>query len=279
MRSAALGSTTPLWMCALLTFSGCADCGSGGTRGGGEGGDGDGDAGQGACIDTEFRCEGQVAYRCDADSAPPVDCASMGKSCSEDHGCIECEPGAKTCTEGKATFCRDDGTLAQFECDPEQGMVCKPEGCEGACTLDQVSQSYIGCDYYPTMTLNPVWNGFAFAVAVSNASSEEARVVITGPADYSVTKMVAPETLETFELPWVNELKGGDAECSIPPAPGSTRLVAGGAYRVRSNHPVTVYQFSPLHYELSPAPDACPLLSECNAQGESPPPRSPATTP
>jgi hypothetical protein len=39
--------------------------------------------------------------------------------------------------------------------------------------------------------------------------------------------------------------------------------VDGGAYRLRSNRPVSVYQFNPLSYELSPSPAACPLRNDC----------------
>jgi hypothetical protein len=253
-------------MCALWLVPGCADCGSGGgARGDGEqldaGGDGDGDG----CDDGDsFACEGERARPCSAAAgSAAVDCAMQGKVCDPDDGCVECRPGRSSCEDGRATYCRDDGTLVTFECDPEQGLRCEPGGCEGSCTLDLVEDSYIGCDYYPTMTLNPVWSGFAFAVAVSNASDEAARIVITGPGDYSKVEEVAPRALATFELPWVAELKGGDVECATPPAAGATRLVKNGAYRVRSSHPVTVYQFSPLEYELAPAPQGCPILAEC----------------
>src|SRR5271170_507668 len=36
------------------------------------------------------------------------------------------------------------------------------------CTDSNSRHSYIGCDYWPTVTLNPVYEQFDFAVAVSN---------------------------------------------------------------------------------------------------------------
>jgi hypothetical protein len=257
-------------MCALVVMPGCADCGSGGLHGTMDVEDAGRDSGASACGEGDvFLCDGERAVRCDAgDDAEPLDCAAQGKTCDEDLGCVECSPSDRSCADGRATYCTKDGSVATYECDPEQGLSCDPDGCHGSCAREAVADSYIGCDYYPTMTLNPVWSGFAFAVAVSNASDEVARVVITGPGDYAKTEMVAAHALSTFELPWVAELKGGDVECATPPARGATRLVKGGAYRVRSNHPVTVYQFSPLEYELSPAPDACPILAECSVSPE-----------
>jgi hypothetical protein len=170
----------------------------------------------------------------------------------------ECTPGAQSCSGGLATYCRSDGTLARYECDPVQGLSCTPTGCRGACDLSEVESSYIGCDYYPTVTLNPVFSGFNFAVAVSNTSAQSTHVTITRGSTVVHEANVAPNQLQTFNLPWVPELKGGDIVCTTPPPRGDSRVVPGGAYRVRSDRPVTVYQFSPLEYELSPAPASCP---------------------
>ena len=181
---------------------------------------------------------------------------------SADSGTIanECRPGAQTCANGQATFCRADGTLTRYECDPVQGMTCTATGCRGACDLGEVVDSYIGCDYYPTVTLNSVWSSFSFAVAVSNTSTVSTHVTITRGSNIVQQADVAPNQLQTFNLPWVAELKGGDITCTMPPAAGASRVVAAGAYRVRTDRPVTVYQFSPLEYELKPAPATCPTI-------------------
>jgi hypothetical protein len=82
-----------------------------------------------------------------------------------------CQPGEASCSGGKAKACRADGSgYVEFECDPVPGMTCEPSGCKGQCAETWTVASYIGCDYYPTVTLNPVWSGFDFAVAVGNAS-------------------------------------------------------------------------------------------------------------
>jgi hypothetical protein len=139
-------------------------------------------------------------------------------------------------------------------------MACTTNGCRGACDLSEVVDSYIGCDYYPTVTLNSVWSSFSFAVAVSNTSSVSTHVTITRGSAVVQEADLAANQLQTFNLPWVAELKGGDITCTTPPAAGSSRSVAAGAYRVRTDRPVTVYQFSPLEYQLDPAPATCPTI-------------------
>src|SRR5262245_58796243 len=52
-----------------------------------------------------------------------------------------------------------DGAPASCDettCDPLQGMTCSPTTgrCEGACAA--LGTSYIGCEYYPTVTANDV---------------------------------------------------------------------------------------------------------------------------
>jgi hypothetical protein len=204
-----------------------------------------------SCFGSAFRCEGRTAIPCEpGTSLKPMDCAEQGLFCNAVRGCAECIPDTTTCTDGKATWCRDDGTLAEFECDSTQGLTCMPDGCRGACALNEVQDSYIGCDYYPTVTLNPVWQGFSFAIAVSNTAHEATNVTVTQGERMIRQLTVAGDALETIELPWVSELKGGDVACTDPPAPGATRLAKDGAYRVRTDRPVTVYQFSPLEYQL-----------------------------
>src|SRR6185436_8345304 len=75
---------------------------------------------------------------------------------------------------------------------------------------------------------------------------------------------VGAGSLTVFKLPWVTDLKGGDVDaCQTPPDPGPTRVVADGAYRLRTDGPVTVYQLSPLEYQLDPSPGGCPVATGC----------------
>ncbi|HMJ54000.1 MAG TPA: IgGFc-binding protein [Polyangiaceae bacterium] len=176
-----------------------------------------------------------------------------------------CQPGQSSCSAGRAKACRADGSgYVEFDCDPVQGMTCEPGGCKGPCAETWTAASYIGCDYYPTVTLNPVWSGFDFAVAVGNASEAPAHVTVTRGSTAVATETVDRAGIQIIKLPWVTELKGGDVNaCQSPPEPGNTRVVADGAYRLRTDVPVTVYQFSPLTYEIAPVPVDCPVGTQC----------------
>src|SRR4051812_34273334 len=74
------------------------------------------------------------------------------------------------------------------------------------------AKSYVGCDYWPTITGNNVWSIFDFAVVVANASGQPAQITITGPNATNQTATVAAGQLQKFYLPWVTSLKGPDAD-------------------------------------------------------------------
>ncbi len=269
----------------LLSVSGCS-CGDDGSGGDGAraGSGADGTAGSGRaparCAEDQVHCDGSLALICDGEGGykDSIDCAERGETCIASRsstrgdvltlGCVQCTPGAASCDDGTARLCREDGSgFDVFDCDPQQGMTCEPDGCKGACAPPQVTTSYIGCDYYPTVTLNPVWSGFDFAVAISNASDAPADVIITRGADTVRELEIGVDALEVVPLPWIEALKGGDQDaCQVPPEPGDSRVVQDGAYRLRSNRPVTVYQLSPLQYELGSADDVpagCPVGTAC----------------
>ena len=213
-----------------------------------------------------FVCQGERALPCDpADPTPARDCAAEHAHCQAPFGCLVCTPGEGSCQAGAARVCNAQGTaFEEFPCDAQQGMVCEPDGCKGVCSPATLGASYVGCDYYPTVTPNPVFSGFHFAVAVANSGDTEASVLVTRGSQTIVQRAVPAGELRMIQLPWVSELKGGDQDaCQQPPPAGATRLVPSGAYRLRSDRPVSVYQFSPLEYELSPVPDGCPLRAQC----------------
>ena len=237
-----------------------------GGNGGDQGGAGSTSVFVDGCDLGQFVCDGDIARRCDpADVTAPRDCAAEGFSCQAPVGCVVCTPGEGSCEGGAARLCNAEGTeVTEFECDVAQGMVCEPDGCKGSCSPAQLGSSYVGCDYYPTVTANPVFSGFSFAVAVSNTGTEPADVIVTRGSATQTEVAVPAGELRIIPLPWVAELKGGDQDsCQTPPPRGPTLLVADGAYRLRSNRPVSVYQFNPLEYELSPIPEGCPLRNDC----------------
>src|SRR5256885_8245746 len=64
-------------------------------------------------------------------------------------------------------------------------------------TCDEAAQakSYVGCDYWPTVTANLVADVFDFAVAVSNVGKESASITVTGPNSTNQKITVAPGSL------------------------------------------------------------------------------------
>lgn len=249
-------------MSALLATADCGSSadsaafawGAGGTdldAGGSGGGD------SSTCTSGEFVCEGNVARKCGS-ADPTKDCSQdPDKSvCAPGLGCVRCEPGSEHCdaATGMASYCASDGLAKiEFECDPVQGMLCAKDGCKGACSPQKLGRTHVGCDFYPTVTANTVWRKwFSFGVVVTNAGSAEAKVKITLGDSTVLEGVVAKDGHTVFELPWVEDLKGADADSKggvIPPIQGTHALAAAGAFRLRSDQPVTVVQYNALDSE------------------------------
>jgi hypothetical protein len=127
----------------------------------------------------------------------------------------------------------------------EGGVYHDPTTCAEA----QSSHSYIGCDYWPTITANNVWSVFDFAVVVANAGMAAADITVTGPASTNTKATVAPGQLTKIYLPWVSVLKGVDWDTCTAATPFSASVLArSAAYHLVSSVPVTVYQFNALEY-------------------------------
>ena len=208
------------------------------------------------CAPGELLCAGKHALECDAEGhlQPMKPCDVM---CVPGVGCALCVPGTASCRGDTSVICGPGGqSVEEVPCDPVQGLSCDPGAgrCVGACAMDVLTASYIGCDYFPTVTPNVVSEAFDFAVAVSNTSGAAAKVTITRAGDDVAAMTVAPGEVEVATLPWVAALK----------SPQTSAIVQGGAYRLRSDRPVTVYQYSPLQYkageQVSYSNDASLLL-------------------
>jgi hypothetical protein len=188
----------------------------------------------------------------------PELCNGLDDDCDgapEAAGCTACNAGTGMCNGSVSTYCPDGlGNIVE-NCDPLEGLSCNTATgrCVGVCSQASLGSSYIGCDYFPTVTTNGVLSTFSFAVAVSNTTASSATVTVTKGAATTTTVTVAPNSVQIIKLPWVPALKGGDLNIAgggiVPPFPASI-YVAQGAYRLRSTQPVTVYQFSPLEYTL-----------------------------
>jgi hypothetical protein len=145
------------------------------------------------------------------------------------------------------------------------GFVTNPT----TCAQSQASHSYIGCDYWPTVTANNVWSIFDYAVVVANTGSDPADVTVTGPNGVNVTETVLVNTLKTIYLPWVKALKGADCDnCGSAVPPSGSMREDGGAYHLVATRPVTVYQFNALEYKGQGGPSGknwsgCPGDTMC----------------
>jgi hypothetical protein len=118
------------------------------------------------------------------------------------------------------------------------------------CAQAMTNRTYIGCDFWPTVTYNPVYTEFDFAVVIANSSAEVAMITVAGPAGFTAMDSVPAHGLKAVILPWVPALKGPEfsrLNTSEGRAKDSVR-VDGGAYHVTSSIPVTAWQFSPLEY-------------------------------
>ncbi|MEZ4364822.1 MAG: IgGFc-binding protein [Kofleriaceae bacterium] len=205
-----------------------------------------------ACTPGQTRCDGDALQTCGDDGwATTTECPL---ACDPGYGCVACVPGTGTCTGDISTVCREDGSrYDDVLCDPVQGMTCGASGlCEGACSPAALGASYFGCDYWPTITGNPVVNSFDFAVVVANSSDLPSDVTIEGGALGSALSFTVPAGASVVrQLPWVAALKlcngSFSSECTGGGRPTGAR-VNGGAYHLRTTAPVTVYQFNPLQY-------------------------------
>jgi hypothetical protein len=131
------------------------------------------------------------------------------------------------------------------------GTGVEPVTCEQAAA----AKSYVGCDFWPTVVPNNVWDIFDFAVVVANAGTLPADVTVTGGPGAPQSVTVPPNGLQKIFLPWVASLKGPQAdECGAATPVTSSLLVAGAAYHLTSTSPVTVYQFNALEYRGAGGP-------------------------
>jgi hypothetical protein len=250
LRFAAVFST--LW---ALSAGGCAAGGNGGTAGSG------GSTVPVDCAAGKIVCDGNTAKTCDGKGgiASQTDCGEQG--CADELGCVACTPQAGSCADGVGKACGADGRFFTFQCDPVQGMECAPDGCKGPCSPAVLGQSYVGCEYWPTVTMNGVFeDSFFFAVAIGSTSPDTTHVVIEGP-DFNFPTTLMPYEMKTFNLPWVKSLKGGSFPLNASGNLDSvlpTENTQGKAYRLRTDRPIVAYQFNPLEYQNTSPPASCP---------------------
>lgn len=148
---------------------------------------------------------------------------------------------------------------------PQLGSDNDPPTCEQAAN----AHSYIGCEFWPTVTLNPVWSVFDFAIVVANVGPVATTVTVDLGGKQVATTTVAPLDLAKIYLPWVPELKGPDTnECGQTSDVTESVAAEKGAYRVITSNPVIVYQYNALEFRGAGGPagknwSTCPGYDNC----------------
>ena len=185
--------------------------------------------------------------------------SNCNTSCNSSGTCMDCLPGQNGCDSGgNVASCNSDGTIGSMvsTCNAAAGQACMGGVCVSACDAAAGSHSYLGCDYWPTTTVNSsLNNAFHFAVAVANPVGN-GDVTMGMPATVTVSRggqtissiTVAPGDVQVIKLPWVQALSQ-NPDPQSPPDEKSV-LVPNGAYHLTSTVPVTVYEFNPLEFEL-----------------------------
>jgi hypothetical protein len=152
--------------------------------------------------------------------------------------------------------------VLELECElsPEvsalrEGLLAPVDAAETPATCDEAvaSRSYVGCDFWPTVTANVVGHLFDFAVVVASVDDTPAEVVVTRDGAEVARATVDGGSVAKIYLPWVDELKHYVHECLISSDIGvdapTSRKVEHGAYHLTSDRPVVVYQFNPLQFQ------------------------------
>lgn len=206
------------------------------------------------CILGAFRCNGNAAQTCDGNGGT-TDSQVCSGVCVDGLGCAVCIPDSVTCDSAGARVCLPDGSAwaTTAGCDEELGLKCdvKSGKCVGPCAETGGGRSYIGCEYWPTITSNSGLDShFSFAVAIANTTTETASVTVR--RQNKVVKKIAilPGVTATVQLPWIDELRHNVASTANFDTALPSELVVGGAYQVKSTRPISVYQFNPLQFEL-----------------------------
>jgi len=204
----------------------------------------DGAVGDFSCTAGEYQCSSNKVEICKGGKFTHHQTCYSPKVCSAKLGkCADCVPGISVCVKDDVHECSAGGTVGAKQKSCPAG-TCKGGLCDDPCQRAKEERSYVGCSYWPTVTSNAgLVADFSFAVAVANAWSAPAKVTVSTSVKTISSITVAPNSLATIKLPWVDSLKGKINNF------GSI-IAKGGAYHLKSSLPVTVYQFNALNYQL-----------------------------
>lgn len=204
-----------------------------------------------SCTPGDFDCFGNVYYQCGDDGASRINETVCDDACDPDLTCVLCRPGTRRCEGDVSMVCASNGLAwtTGRNCG-EWGSACGVSGfCADACGEAESSRSNIGCEYWPTPLANIAELDsvqFDFRIVISNPNPNPANVDITRGGSTVTTVSVPASGVSEVALPWIDGQSFG-----LPTNSWSGIVVANGTYRVKSDLPVTVSQFSPFEYNVS----------------------------
>lgn len=196
------------------------------------------------------RCEGALLERCEGGRWRPLaECAAPTPWCSPALGCFTCQANTSFCDGAASRACNPDGTPGAVleDCAATPHGFCAAGACTTPCAQAELTESYLGCDYWPTPTAN-AWLSLDFAVdfgvVVANPQGETAAVRITRDGAVAAEGSVGPGQQAVFRLPLDTGLK-----LEVPDL--VSVKIPGAAYHLETSLPVAAYQFNPVDFELA----------------------------
>lgn len=228
--------------------------GSGGSAGSGGSSVFDGGGGTGSpdaslkCNAGQWTCSGSSYYLCADDGVGRLQEQQCPDACDPARGCVLCVPGTRQCQGTVSMICNSDasGFIYGRDC-AEWGVECGGNGyCSDPCGQAEVTQSYVGCEYWPSPLANTSELNssiFDYRVVVGNPNDAQANVEVTKDGAQVYSGAVPAGGLAEIVLPWID-----GQSFALPLNSWQSVIKAGGAYRLRSDQPVTVAQFNPFEY-------------------------------
>ncbi|HNS96273.1 MAG TPA: IgGFc-binding protein [Polyangiaceae bacterium] len=200
------------------------------------------------CTPGAWSCSGKTYYLCGQDGLTHEQETQCPQACKAGVGCVACESGTRSCDGTVSMVCAADGSgwIPGRDC-ADWGTTCGTSGfCDDACAQAERTDSYVGCEYWPTPLANTSelsYDVFDYRVVVGNPNTSKAHVIVTRGSATAWEGDVSAGGLVEIPLPWIDGQSFG-----IPGDAWKSIAVMDGAYRLRSDQPVTVAQFNPFEY-------------------------------
>ncbi|MBO4349320.1 MAG: hypothetical protein J6A01_00035 [Proteobacteria bacterium] len=228
------------------------------------------------CATGRFDCDGNAANGCESETK----CActpgktqacwrgdASAKFKSTDNPKTICEKGTQTC-DATGQFwgpCTGGVYPSAITCDLKGNLNGLDNDCDGVvdtecrseCDLKAGDMSYIGCEYWSVYLYNLIADSTSNQTVVfSNPSdTDTATIYIYDKAGFEASTQAAKHTV-TLAPKGVQLVQINKASSNMCVSTG----ILNNAYRIRSTHPITAYQFNPWDNPDAHSNDASLLL-------------------